>query len=257
MALKQITFTALPGIPDIQPGDDLAQVIEAAARQAAFPLQDGDVVAVAQKIVSKAEGRICKLAMVTPSAAALAWAERTGKDPRLVELILRESQQVLRARPGLLVVEHRLGFVCANAGVDHSNVCPGNEGDAWALLLPEDPDASAGRIRQGLAARAGVAVAVLVIDSHGRAWRQGTVGVTIGVAGMNPISDLRGQRDRYGRTLRITEVGTADEIAAGASLLMGQAAEGTPVVIVRGASYQAGEGNLRQILRPRELDLFR
>ena len=178
---------------------------------------------------------------------------------RLEEQIasLQAEVATLRARPGLLVVEHRLGFVCANAGIDHSNVCVGNEGDAWALLLPEDPDASAERIRQGLAARAGVAVAVLIIDSHGRAWRQGTVGVTIGVAGMNPISDLRGQRDRYGRTLRITEVGTADEIAAGASLLMGQAAEGTPVVIVRGASYQAGEGNLRQILRPRELDLFR
>lgn len=257
MTLKQIIFAALPGIPDVQPGDDLAQMIDAAARRAAFSLQDGDVVAVAQKIVSKAEGRICRLATVAPSAEALAWAERTGKDPRLVELILRESQQVLRARPGLLVVEHRLGFVCANAGVDHSNVCPGNEEDAWALLLPEDPDASAERIRQGIAARAGVTVAVLIIDSHGRAWRQGTVGVTIGVAGMNPLSDLRGLRDRYGRTLRVTEVGTADEIAAGASLLMGQAAEGTPVVVVRGAPYRAGEGRLRQILRPRELDLFR
>lgn len=257
MALKQVILTAVPGIPDVQPGDDLAEIIAQALERAGYPLQDGDVVVVAQKIVSKAEGRIIALKDVIPSAAAMGWAERTGKDPRLVELILRESKEVLRARRDLIIVEHRLGFVCANAGVDHSNVCAGNEMDAWALLLPEDPDASARRLREGLYQRLGVEVAVLIVDSHGRAWRLGTVGVAIGVAGMRPLSDLRGQPDRYGRTLRVTQVGTADEIAAAASLLMGQAAEGTPVIIVRGAPYQAGNGCLSELLRPRELDLFR
>ncbi len=257
MVLKQMTLTAVPGIPDIRPGDDLAAILAQALERAGYPLQDGDVVVVAQKIVSKAEGRIIALKDVVPSPVAMAWAERTGKDPRLVELILRESKEVLRARRDLIIVEHRLGFVCANAGVDHSNVCAGNEADAWALLLPEDPDASAQRLREGLRARLGVEVAVLIIDSHGRAWRLGTVGVAIGVAGMLPLSDLRGRPDRYGRVLRVTQVGTADEIAAAASLLMGQAAEGTPVIIVRGAPYQAGNGRLSELLRPRELDLFR
>ncbi|MDW8100239.1 MAG: coenzyme F420-0:L-glutamate ligase [Anaerolineae bacterium] len=257
MTLRQVTLTAVPGIPDIRPGDDLAEIIAQALERAGYPLQDGDVVAVAQKIVSKAEGRMVALKDVAPSAEAMAWAEKTGKDPRLVELILRESREILRARRDLIIVEHRLGFVCANAGVDHSNVCVGNEADAWALLLPEDPDTSARRLREGLCQRLGVEVAVLIIDSHGRAWRLGTVGVAIGVAGMRPLSDLRGWPDRYGRALRVTQVGTADEIAAAASLLMGQAAEGTPVIIVRGAPYQAGSGCLSELLRPRELDMFR
>jgi coenzyme F420-0:L-glutamate ligase/coenzyme F420-1:gamma-L-glutamate ligase len=251
VTLKQITLTAVPGIPDVQPGDDLVEIIVQALERAGYPLQDGDVVVVAQKVVSKAEGRIVALKDVVPSAAAMAWAEQTGKDPRLVELILRESREVLRARRDLLIVEHRLGFVCANAGIDHSNVCAGNEMDAWALLLPEDPDASARRLREGLCERLGIQVAVLIIDSHGRAWRLGTVGLPY------PLSDLRGHPDRYGRRLRVTQVGTADEIAAAASLLMGQAAEGTPVIIVRGAPYQVGEGCLSELLRPRELDLFR
>lgn len=257
MTLKQITLTAVPGIPDIQPGDDLVEIIAQALERASYPLQNGDVVVVAQKVVSKAEGRIVALKDVVPSAAAVIWAEQTGKDPRLVELILRESREVLRARRDLLIVEHRLGFICANAGIDHSNVCAGNEMDAWALLLPKDPDASARRLREGLYGRLGVQVAVLIIDSHGRAWRLGTVGVAIGVAGMHPLSDLRGHPDRYGRKLRVTQVGTADEIAAAASLLMGQAAEGTPVIVVRGAPYHVGEGGLSELLRPRELDLFR
>ncbi len=255
--LRQMTVTAIPGIPDIRQGDDLGEVIACALGEAGYPLRDGDVVAVAQKIVSKAEGRIVALADVEPSSEAVVWAQRTHKDPRLVELILRESAQVLRARPGLMIVEHRLGFVCANAGIDHSNVCPGNEDDQWVLLLPLDPDRSARRIREALHERLGVRVAVLIVDSHGRAWRLGAVGVVIGVAGLLPLTDLRGRRDLYGRMLRVTRVGTADSIAAAAALLMGEADEGTPVVVVRGAPYEAGAGRLVDLLRPRELDMFR
>ncbi len=252
-----MTLTALPGIPDVEPGADLSQVIAQALREAGYSLRDGDVVVVAQKIVSKAEGRRRSLAEVTPSPEAMYWAARADKDARLVELILQEAREVLRARPGLIIVEHRLGFVCANAGIDQSNVGPGEEEDALVLLLPEDPDASARRLREGLRALTGAEVAVLIIDSHGRAWRLGTVGVAIGVAGLQPLTDLRGEADRYGRPLRVTQVATADEIAAAASLLMGQAAEGTPVVIVRGAPYRAGEGRLADLLRPRAQDLFR
>lgn len=191
---------------------------------------------------------------VQPSARALELAARTGKDPRLVELILGESTEVLRARPGLLVVEHRLGFVCANAGVDQSNVAGSDE---WALLLPADPDASARRLREAIGESSGAEVAVIVSDSHGRAWRFGTVGVAIGVAGLHPLSDLRGQPDLTGRPLQITEVGTADELAAAAGLLMGQAGEQRPAVLVRGATFKAGEGRLGEILRPKGQDLFR
>ncbi|HEY65946.1 MAG TPA: coenzyme F420-0:L-glutamate ligase [Caldilineae bacterium] len=255
--LRQMTLMAVPGIPDVHHGDDVGRLIIRALEETGYPLGDGDVVVVAQKIVSKAEGRKVALADVTPSPEALEWARRTRKDPRLVELILRESNQVLRARPGLMIVEHRLGFVCANAGIDHSNVCPGNESDEWVLLLPEDPDRSAERIRETLRAHFGVDVAVLIADSHGRAWRLGAVGTAIGVAGMCPLMDLRGRRDLYGRPLRVTRVGTADGIAAAAALLMGEADEGTPVVIVRGAPHEPGVGRLADILRPRELDLFR
>ncbi len=255
--MRQMTLTAVPGIPDVQPGDDLGQIITQALEKVGYPLQDGDVVVVAQKIVSKAEGRLVALATVSPSPEAERWAKETEKDPRLIELILRESKEVLRARPGLIIVEHRLGFVCANAGIDHSNVGPENIEDTHVLLLPEDPDASAQRLREALRSRTGADVAVLIIDSHGRAWRLGTVGVAIGVAGLQPLTDLRGQVDRYGRPLRVTQVATADEIAAAASLLMGQAAEGTPVVIARGVPYRPGNGRLLDLLRPREQDLFR
>ncbi|GAB4514163.1 MAG: coenzyme F420-0:L-glutamate ligase [Anaerolineae bacterium] len=256
-SLRQVTLTALTGLPDICPGDDLATLIAEAAARCGLALASGDVVVVAQKIVSKAEGRLVRLADVEPTPAAIDLAHRSGKDPRLAELILRESREVLRTRPGLIIVEHRLGFVCANAGIDHSNVGPGNEDDGMVLLLPEDPDASAERIRDGLRVLTGADVAVLVIDSHGRAWRLGAVGVAIGVAGLVPLTDLRGRSDRYGRQLRVTQVGTADELAAAASLLMGQADEGTPVVVVRGATYQKGCGKIGDLLRPRELDLFR
>ena len=250
----RIELFGLPDIPRVQPGDDLPGLVVAAAQRSDLRFQDRDVLAIAQKVVSKAEGRLVFLPDVTPSPRARELAQQTLKDPRLIEVILGESAEVLRARPGLLVVEHRLGFVCANAGVDQSNVAGS---DDWALLLPEDPDRSAQRIRAAIGEAVGADIAVIICDSHGRAWRFGTVGVAIGVAGLHPLTDLRGQPDLTGRLLQITEVGTADEIAAAASLVMGQAAEGTPAVVVRGVSFVAGDGRLIELLRPRAADLFR
>jgi coenzyme F420-0:L-glutamate ligase/coenzyme F420-1:gamma-L-glutamate ligase len=253
-----LTLTCLPGIPLIRPGDNLVEMIGTALERAGLVLQDGDILVLAQKIVSKAEGRMLNLARVNPSARALELAASIDKDPRLVELILQESREVLRTRPGTIIVEHRLGFVCANAGIDHSNVAGLGDGqEEWVLLLPENPDDSAHRIRQGLERAASVHVGVLIIDSHGRAWRQGTVGAAIGLSGMPGLVDLRGSPDLFDYTLRITQVGAADELAAAASLVMGQAAEGTPVVHVRGFPYPLREGSLEELLRPKELDLFR
>lgn len=249
----QITLTGLPDIPLIQPGDDLVAITLAGLARAGITLSDRDVLVYASKIISKAEARFVQLADVTPSPATRAVAESIEKDPRLVELILAESAQVLRVRPGLIVVEHRLGFISANAGIDQSNV---GEGEA-ALLLPEDPDASARRLRAGLRAATGADVAIVINDSHGRAWRMGTVGVAIGVAGLAPLTDKRGDADLFGRELHITVLGAADEIAAAASLLQGGADEALPIVHMRGVPYQPGDGRLSDILRPREMDLFR
>ncbi len=251
-------LTALPGIPLIHPGDDLAEIALQGLRRAGLRLDEGDILVFAQKIVSKAENRLVNLVDIVPSAEACQLAAATGKDARLVELILRESNAVLRTRPGTIIVEHRLGFVCANAGIDHSNVA--GEGDAqaeWVLLLPENPDASAERLRCRLEQASGVRLGVLIIDSHGRAWRLGTVGVTVGVSGAPGLADLRGYSDLFGYNLRITQVGVADELAAAASLLMGQAAEGTPIVHVRGFPYPLREASLNELLRPKDQDLFR
>lgn len=245
-------------MPLIHPGYNLPELILQALERVGISLQDGDILVLAQKIVSKAQGRLVNLATVTPSKQALALEGETGKDPRLLELVLQESNAVLRTRPGSIIVEHRLGFVCANAGIDHSNVAgEGNLAEEWVLLLPEDPDAAALEIRQHLEAASGARLGVLIIDSHGRAWRLGTVGVAIGLSGLPGLVDMRGQPDLFGYTLRITQVGAADELAAAASLLMGQAAEGTPVVHVRGFPYPLCEGSLREILRPKDQDLFR
>lgn len=253
-----LELTPLPGIPLIQPGDDLARLILEALNRACIQLEDSDILVLAQKIVSKAEGRLVNLNSVIPRPQACILASEIEKDPRLVELILQESRYILRKRPGTIIVEHRLGFVCANAGIDHSNVC--GEGDAsgeWVLLLPLDPDASASRIRRQLETACGVRLGVLIIDSHGRAWRLGTVGVAIGMSGVPGLVDLRGQKDLFDYTLRITQVAAADELAAAASLVMGQAAEGTPVVHVCGFPYALKEGRLKDLLRPKEEDLFR
>jgi coenzyme F420-0:L-glutamate ligase/coenzyme F420-1:gamma-L-glutamate ligase len=258
-----LTLTPLRPVPMVKPGDDLPAIILAALQQTGLSLADGDILVLAQKIVSKAEGRLVNLALVNPSPPALELAATTEKDPRLLELVLRESRAVLRTRPGTVIVEHRLGFVCANAGIDHSNVAgegglaAGGAVEEWVLLLPENPDASAQRIRQSLEEAGGVRLGVMIIDSHGRAWRTGTVGAAIGLAGLPGLVDLRGRPDLFGYTLRITQVGAADELAAAASLVMGQAAEGTPVVHVRGFPYPLREGSLAELIRAREQDLFR
>lgn len=249
-----LTITPLHKIPLIRPGDNLAVFILNSLREAEINLQDGDILVLAQKIVSKAENQLVNLTTITPSQSALVLAEKTGKDPRLAELLLRESNEILRTRTGTAIVEHRLGFVCANAGIDHSNVLPGEE---WVLLLPEDPSRSAAEIRATLEAASGAKLGVMIIDSHGRAWRLGTVGVAIGLSGLPGLVDERGWQDLFGYTLQITVVGVADELAAAASLMMGQAAEGTPAVHVRGFPYPLREGNLQELLRPKEQDMFR
>ncbi len=253
MTSEDLLLRPLRGIPPIAAGDDLADVVLAGLTRSNEQLQQGDVLVIAQKIVSKSEGRAVELASVTPSARAQELAAETGKDPRVVELILRESSEVLRHRPGLLIVVHRLGFILANAGIDRSNAGDGDR----VLLLPVDPDKSAAQIRQNLHAKTGLDVAVTIIDSIGRPWRMGTVGTAIGVSGIPALLDLRGRPDLDGRPLESTEIGFADELAAAASLAMGQADEGTPIVLARGVPYMRRNGSARDLLRPKEQDLFR
>ncbi len=262
-----LTLTPLSGIPLIRHGDNLADILVTALKETNIELQDDDILVIAQKIVSKAEGRTVNLGAVTPSQRAIELAQQTEKDARFLELVLQESNEVLRTRIGTIIVEHRLGFICANAGIDHSNVdAPLLAGEGagvrenaedWVLLLPQDPDLSAGKMRDEIQSKTGKRVGVLIIDSHGRAWRNGTVGVVIGVAGLPAVQDLRGTSDLFGFTLRITQVGVADELAAAASLVMGQAAEGTPVVHARGFPYPLRDGSLKELIRPKDQDLFR
>jgi coenzyme F420-0:L-glutamate ligase / coenzyme F420-1:gamma-L-glutamate ligase len=238
----------------VREGDDLVALITTALGDT--QLRAGDVVVVAQKIVSKAEGRSVDLSTVTPSAEAERLGAEVGKDPRLVQVILSESTRVVRSRPNLIIVQHRLGFVMANAGVDHSNVAPADGVDR-VLLLPRDPDASAEVLRGRLQQRYGVPIGVIISDSFGRAWRRGTCGIAIGAAGLPSLIDLRGQPDLFGRTLEVSIVGFADEIAAAASLLQGQAAEAQPVVLVRGLDWSAPIAPAAALVRPPEEDLFR
>ncbi len=255
-APARLELLALGALPLIRAGDALAPLIMSALQREQLSLQTGDVLVVAQKIVSKAEGRSVALAAVTPSRRARSLAQRTGKDARLIELILRESRAVLRVGREVLIVEHRSGFVLANAGVDQSNANEGGD-DACALLLPIDADASAQRLRAELAALSGIDVAVLVIDSIGRAWRRGTTGQTLGAAGLPVVVDARGRRDLFGRPLRATDIAVADELAAAASLLMGQADEGRPVVLARGLGARDVGQTARALQRDRREDLFR
>lgn len=254
--MAELTLTAVPHVPHVQPGDNLAELILHALAQANLELADGDVLAIAQKIVSKAEGRLVRLAEVQPSERAVEVAAQTDKDPRVVELILQESDEISRMRRGVLIVRHRLGFTSANAGIDRSNVAQNGE-DETVLLLPLDPDASAAQLRQAIAAKLGVQVGVVITDSHGRPFRLGTVGVAIGVAGIPALWDRRGELDLYGYQLQHTDVGVADEIAAAAGLLMGQAAEGMPVVLVRGLHLPVTDGKAADLVRPKEMDLYR
>lgn len=252
-----MTLIPIPDFPLVHPGDDLAALIADRLAQAGMALQAGDILAIAQKIVSKAEGRLVRLDGVTPDERARAFAEITGRDSRVVHVVLGESRAVLRARRGLLVVENRNGWVCANAGVDRSNVAP-EDGDEYLALLPLDADASAERIRQQLGKLTGVLPAVIVNDSHGRAWRIGTVGVAIGCAGLPPVWDQRGLNDLFGYTLQASEECIADEMAAAAGLVMGQSNEGRPVVLIRGYALPAApHAPALAIQRPAELDVFR
>jgi coenzyme F420-0:L-glutamate ligase / coenzyme F420-1:gamma-L-glutamate ligase len=253
-----LTLTSLQNIPLIRQGDHLADILLNSLRETNLELQDNDILVLAQKIVSKAEGRLVNLADVTASQRAIELGAQTEKDPRLVELMLRESNEVVRLRKGVIVVEHKLGFICANAGIDHSNVMgDGDTKEDFVLLLPQDPDASARKLREAIKQKTNKTIGVMIIDSHGRAWRNGTVGVCIGLSGIPAVVDERGWQDLFGYTLKATIVGVADELAAAASLVMGQAAEGTPATHVRGFPYPLGEGSLQDLIRPKELDMFR
>ena len=253
-----LTLTSLKNIPLIRQGNNLADILLKSLEETELTLQDNDILVLAQKIISKSEGRMVNLADVKLSPTAFELAALVDKDPRLIELILQESREVLRVRKGVIVVEHKLGFVCANAGIDHSNVTgEEKEDEEFVLLLPENPDASARRLREGIKRKTGKTIGVMIIDSHGRAWRNGTVGICIGLSGIPALVDERGWKDLFGYTLKATIVGVADELAAAASLVMGQAAEGTPVVHARGFPYPLGEGSLKELIRPKDMDMFR
>lgn len=245
----------LVGIPEVMPGDDVATLIIQALQQGNLQLEQGDVIAIAQKIVSKAENRYRYLDEVVPSDEAQRLAPLCDKDPRQVQLVLDESKEVLRVRPGVIVVEHRLGYVHANAGIDKSNLPQSTR--ERVLLLPENPDASCEQIRKTLQAEFGQAIGVLINDSAGRAWRNGTAGFAIGTAGFEPLWDLIGELDRHGRRLEITQVAVGDELAAAASYMMGQAAESCPVVLIRGAKPRLGEFPSTSLIRDKKSDMFR
>jgi coenzyme F420-0:L-glutamate ligase/coenzyme F420-1:gamma-L-glutamate ligase len=256
-APARLELIALQTLPLISAGDDIGQLIVAALERESLKLAAGDVLVLAQKIISKAEGRLVELATVTPSRRARALAQRNGKDPRVIELILRESRKVLRVGKEVLIVEHRSGFILANAGIDQSNV-NADGGNGSALLLPEDADASAAKVRRAIGQASGVDCGLMIIDSIGRAWRLGTVGQTLGASGVPMVVDARGRADLFGRKLRATDIGVGDEIAAAASLLMGQANERRPVVLVRGLMAAPEATQLgRDLQRDAREDLFR
>lgn len=247
-----VVITGIEGIPEVQPGDDLAALVLEAARRMGITFQDGDVLVVTQKVVSKSEGRFVDLREVEPSPLALELAGNWEKDPRQVEVVLRETRRIVRMDHGVIICETRHGFVCANAGVDASNV-PGGE---RVLLLPLDPDASARRIRKGIAAASGAEVAVIVSDTFGRPWRTGYTEVAIGVAGMLPIVDYVGREDAHGRELRATWICVADELASAAELVTGKVNQ-VPAALIRGYPVPRGEGSAREMVRQAERDLFR
>lgn len=258
--MTSITLTAIEGIPLISPGEDLALVIAEALAKSGFSLVPSDVLVVAQKIVSKAEGRAIQLSEVKPSPRALELAQVVQKDPRLIEVILSESVEVVRTRPGLIIVRDRRGWVCANAGVDRSNVMQGEGADIsgdTVLRLPLDPDASAARLRHGLCQRLGIEIGVIIADSHGRPHRDGVIGVAIGVAGLAALEDWRGRPDLFGYRLQHTDVAVADQLASAATLLMGQAGAGLPVVVARGVPHTRQDGSAREMVRPPKMDLFK
>lgn len=249
-----LTVTALTGIPLIQRDDDLNEIILKALAHTSLVLQAGDALVISSKIVSKAEGRLVDLKTVQPGQKAVQVAEETRKDPRIVELVLRESLAISRLAPGVLVTQHRLGFVSANAGIDQSNVGPDSD---YVLLLPQNPDASAQALRHKLLETTGAEVGIIISDSHGRPFRMGNIGAAIGVAGMPALVDLRGQPDLFGRELKISIQGYADLVASAAHLVCGEGNEGRPVVLVRGLHFAHTHGQASDLIRPPEQDLYR
>jgi coenzyme F420-0:L-glutamate ligase/coenzyme F420-1:gamma-L-glutamate ligase len=252
MAAPEIRVFGLDGIPEIRPGDDLVNLISTAFERSDVDLQDDDVVVITQKVVSKAEGRLVELATIEPSALAMTYAEQYEKDARLVEVVLRESRRIVRMERGVMITETKHGFICANAGVDASNV----PGEKVVCLLPVDPDRSAREIRHGLTARLGVAPAVIISDSFGRPWRKGITNIAIGIAGMEVFADYRGVTDPWGHDLRITIMAIPDELAATAELVHGKV-DGRPVAVIRGYSYRKGDGRATDLVLEPEKDLFR
>ncbi len=248
--MQSVQLFGIPGLREIRPGDDLAAMLIEVVRASGLRIGTGDIFVVAQKVVSKAEGRIVALETVTPSPIALSWAEQHGKDPRVVELVLRESRRVVRMDRGILITETHHGFVCANAGVDSSNAPPGS-----VILLPVDPDRSAAMLRERLEAAFGARLGVIISDSFGRPWREGLTNVALGVAGIEALVDFRGQKDTFGRVLQVTVIAVADELAGVAELVMGKTRQ-VPVAVAQGFSF-AGQGSGRQLVRPCNMDLFR
>ena len=247
-----IQLIPVPGIGEIRPGDNLTQAILDALTGAGMGLENDDIIILAQKIVSKSEGRLVDLATITPSSQAREIAALQGRDPRLIEAILSESLTILRVDPHVLITETRHGFICANAGVDRSNVV----GDDWISLLPVDPDQSARQLQRDLEAATGSSLAVIITDTFGRAWREGLTNVVIGLSGMRPLIDLRGQKDDHGKDLSATVLAVADEIAAATGLLMKKTSR-IPVVLLRGYRYERGQSRATDLIRPKERDLFR
>ena len=254
---RALSIRAIDGIPLVRPGDDVCALLLDALAASGEALIDGDVLVIAQKIISKAEDRYVRLSDVTPSPRARELAIEVDKDPRIVELILSEASEIVRYRPGVLIVEHRLGLVLANAGIDASNVAEGGPDDDRVLLLPRDPDGDCTRLRAEISARTGATVSVIISDSVGRAWRNGTVGIAIGVAGLPALLDIRGHGDLFGRPLASSQIGLADELAAAASLVQGQADEGIPAALIRGFAVQGEATSAKALIRDGDEDLFR
>ena len=253
-----LLVSAFENFPEVEVPSFLPNTIMVSAQENNWMWKNGDILVVAQKIISKAENRLVNLTDVKPGVMAIRYGRSTGKDPRLVELILQESEKIIRTRNGLIISQHKLGFICANAGIDHSNVL-GTDGNAdnWVLLLPENPDQSSKIIRDFVKHETGKDIGVIIIDSHGRPWRKGVVGVTIGLSGVPAVLDRRGFKDRFGFALKVTDIGTADELAAAASILMGQADEGRPVIAIRGFPYELQESCTSELIRDEKDDLFR
>ncbi|MGB3387347.1 MAG: coenzyme F420-0:L-glutamate ligase [Pseudaminobacter sp.] len=256
MPVAPVSFHALPGLPLVEPGDDLADLLADALRKNGLGLVEGDILVIAQKIVSKAQGLYVDLDTVVPSARARELAEKLGKDPRHVEVVLSESEEIVKVGEHVIVAAHKLGFVMANAGIDESNISHG-EGGSRVLLLPRDPDGSAAQLKRRLDEAFGASVGVVINDSFGRPWRNGVVGVALGAAGVPSLIDRVGSKDLFGRTLKVTEIAVADELASAASLLMGQADEGLPAVLVRGFRSSAPDRPASSLIRSRERDMFR